>query len=555
MSFLESVLSRDFNVSTADLDKARSFQAKYHGTLEGILVSMGSLSSEMLPAVYSRVLGLPVLQEQDVSDWLPSPEWERQFQLNALLVCGWVPFNVSDEHVVFATTNPLAKDALEILSDLKNDFTVVVCSTEHFNQLKLKVEQLSVPEGVSGLTSVEEARLRELASEAPTVNLLNALVNRAIRMRASDMHVEPSVLGARIRFRIDGVLQEVESIPQRLVLPLVTRLKILSEMDIAERRRPQDGKIEMRVAGSDLDIRVSALPLNDGESVVMRFLRKDAIQYDMAALGISEDVQQQILQDIQTTSGVILLTGPTGSGKTTSLYTFLHRLNQPGVKIITLEDPVEYQLPGINQVQVQSDIGFDFAAGLRSIVRQDPDIIMLGEIRDKETARIAMQSALTGHLVFSTVHTNDAASAYTRLLDLGVEEFLLNAALVSIVAQRLVRHLCLHCAEPMAEGMQNEIQQRYELQGIADRFNGSRLQLKNAKGCEHCNGTGYRGRIAIIEYLRCDEAIRQLPKNENFLSEAKQLNQARGGRDLLQDGLLKVILGQTTIEEVLRVAG
>lgn len=555
MISLESVLTRDFHVSAADLEKARAYQAKYQGTLENILVSMGSLSPELLPAVYARVLDLPVLQEQDVLDWLPQPEWSQQFPLNELLAHGWLPLRVSAEKCLFATTSPLSKDALELLSALDTDFAVTVASTELFSQLKAKIEQLSVPENIAGLTSVEEARLRELASEAPTVNLLNALINRAIRMRASDMHVEPSVRGARVRFRIDGVLQEVETIPERLVLPVVTRLKILSEMDIAERRRPQDGKIEMRVAGAELDIRVSALPLNDGESVVMRFLRKDAIQYDMAALGISDDVQNHILEDIQTTSGVILLTGPTGSGKTTSLYTFLHRLNQPGVKIITLEDPVEYQLPGINQVQVQSDIGFDFAAGLRSIVRQDPDIIMLGEIRDKETARIAMQSALTGHLVFSTVHTNDAASAYTRLLDLGVEEFLLNAALVSIVAQRLVRQLCPHCAEPMSADMQQIIQQQYHLQPLADKFNQCRLQLKNAKGCEHCNGTGYRGRIAIIEYLRCDEAIRQLPKDENFLSKAKQQNTARGGRDLLHDGLLKVIQGLTTIDEVLRVAG
>jgi general secretion pathway protein E len=269
-------------------------------------------------------------------------------------------------------------------------------------------------------------------------------------------------------------------------------------------------------------------------------------------LGISADLDQKILQDLQTTAGVILLTGPTGSGKTTSLYTFLNKLNTPGVKIITLEDPVEYQLDGINQVQVQSDIGFDFAAGLRSIVRQDPDIIMLGEIRDKETAGIAMQSALTGHLVFSTVHTNDAPSAYTRLLDLGVEEFLLNAALVSIVAQRLVRRLCPHCAVP-AEN-QVELEHKYALQALAERFQ-IPLQLKQAKGCEQCNHTGFQGRVAVIEYLRCSDAIKAVPKDQNFIQKARLINKEQGGRTLLEDGLLKAIQGTTTIEEVLRVAG
>lgn len=552
---IESILREHFHVTEADLEKAKAYQLKYHGALENILVSMGSFSPESLPALYAKVLDLPMLQDNDVTDWQPEDSWLRQFAVGELLTYGWLPFNQRNDSVQFAATNPLSKDALEIVTALGVEFSVLVASSELFGQLKLKIEQRSIPEQTTELTSTEEARLRELASEAPTVNLLNALINRAIRMRASDMHVEPSSRGARVRFRIDGVLQEVESIPQRLVLPVVTRLKILSEMDIAERRRPQDGKIEMRVAGAELDIRVSALPLNDGESIVMRFLRKDAIQYDMAALGISEDIQSQILQDIQTTSGVILLTGPTGSGKTTSLYTFLNRLNQPGVKIITLEDPVEYQLAGINQVQVQADIGFDFAAGLRSIVRQDPDIIMLGEIRDKETARIAMQSALTGHLVFSTVHTNDAPSAYTRLLDLGVEEFLLNAALVSIVAQRLVRQLCPHCAVLMSDADSTSVQQKYQLRSLAAQCRQSQLLLKKSVGCEQCNGTGYRGRIAIIEYLRCDDRIRQLPKDENFLLKVKQQSLALGQRDLLQDGLLKVIQGLTTIDEVIRVAG
>jgi general secretion pathway protein E len=367
------------------------------------------------------------------------------------------------------------------------------------------------------------------------------------------MHLEPIQGRYRVRYRIDGVLHEVERLAPKMQMPIVTRLKILSGMDIAEKRRPQDGKIEMKIANQELDIRVSALPLNDGESIVMRFLRKDSIRYDMSVLGLSSDIEAHIKDDIKTTSGVILLTGPTGSGKTTTLYTFLNALNNDDVKIITLEDPVEYKLAGINQVQVNSDIGFDFAAGLRSIVRQDPDIIMLGEIRDKETAQIALQSALTGHLVFSTVHTNDAASAYTRLLDLGVEEFLLNAALVSIVAQRLARKICDGCSEPLPDA--SEMIDKYKLHEFRARFALPEINLRHGSGCSICANTGYKGRLAVTEYLQCDEKIKAMPKDSGFISSAKAYNSSIMRRNLLEDGLYKAVQGLTTIEEVLRVAG
>lgn len=553
MSNLPQLLQQNFSVSVADIEKAAAYQRKYGGPLEQILVSMGSLSSETLPDIYAALLSLPRLNEDNLSDWsLPSAA--TKLPLLPLTDKGWLPFAMQDDVWHFVTIAPLNKDAHEIVTALGLDCRLIVATTEQFNKLVALSQQQHEQGASSGeLTSVEEARLRELASEAPTVNLLNSLITRGLRQRASDMHIEPSGGRGKVRFRIDGVLQDVETIPPALVLPVITRLKILSNMDIAEKRRPQDGKIEMRIGGIDLDIRVSALPLNDGESVVMRFLRKDAIRYDMAVLGIAPDIEQKILQDIQTTAGVVLLTGPTGSGKTTSLYTFLNKLNTPGVKIITLEDPVEYQLDGINQVQVQADIGFDFAAGLRSIVRQDPDIIMLGEIRDKETAAIAMQSALTGHLVFSTVHTNDAPSAYTRLLDLGVEEFLLNAALVSIVAQRLVRRLCEHCAAPAHDAV--ELAERYQLQHYADELNNGKLHLCQAVGCEHCNQSGYKGRVAIIEYLRCSDEIKAIPKDQNFIQLARKANKNQQGRTLLEDGLLKAMQGTTTIAEVLRVAG
>ena len=551
MNPLIPILQQQFQVGASDLEKALSYQRKFGGQLEQILVSMGSFSSESLPALYASLLSLPMLRDAEVADW-ELPEQAYQLNLPSLLEKQWIPYQFVEDKWLFATCSPLNRDVHELLYLSITDFNVVICSLDIMHFLRSKAEQSATPTVTGELSSVEEARLRELALEAPTVNLLNALITRALRQRASDMHVEPSQGRGKVRFRIDGVLQEVETIPAGLLLPVITRLKILSNMDIAEKRRPQDGKIEMRIGGIELDIRVSALPLNDGESVVMRFLRKDAIRYDMNVLGIAPDLEAKILDDLQTTAGVILLTGPTGSGKTTSLYTFLNKLNTPGVKIITLEDPVEYQLDGINQVQVQSDIGFDFAAGLRSIVRQDPDIIMLGEIRDKETAGIAMQSALTGHLVFSTVHTNDAPSAYTRLLDLGVEEFLLNAALVSIVAQRLVRRLCPHCAVPAEH--QHELIRKYNLSAMAKVFD-VKLELKQANGCEHCNHSGFKGRVAIIEYLRCSDAIKAVPKDQNFIQKARLINKEQGARTLLEDGLFKAIQGITTVEEVLRVAG
>jgi general secretion pathway protein E len=287
--------------------------------------------------------------------------------------------------------------------------------------------------------------------------------------------------------------------------------------------------------------------------MVMRFLRKDTLKYDMSTLGLSPDTFMAIKRDLGRTSGVILLTGPTGSGKTTTLYSFLNDINSEDVKIVTLEDPIEYQLPGLNQVHVNPDIGFDFSAGLRSVVRQDPDVIMVGEIRDKETCQIAMQAALTGHLVFSTVHTNDAASAFTRLLDLGVEEFLLNAALISIIAQRLVRKLCAHCAQP-AENSQALITQ-YRLAELAKRFELPSINLQQSNGCDQCSHSGFTGRIAVIEYLACDEHLKTIAKDDQFLANAKAYNRDNGGRDLLEDGLFKAMQGLTTVDEVLRVCG
>ncbi|WP_404401718.1 GspE/PulE family protein [Idiomarina seosinensis] len=554
MSQLTRLLVEKFSVDPIDVEKAQQFQTKNGGRLERILQNMGAFSSENLPPFYSELLGFPLMTLSDVEN-LPTDAaaiaLTQKEQLNTLGVYV-LAMDQSGRPRTCAVSDPLDLKVNEWVAGQPQLVDIHLVTEDADTVLAERYSEQN-EDTTSSLTDIEEDRLRELASEAPVVNLLNALIARALRQGASDMHVEPAGLKGRVRYRIDGVLHEVENIPSSMLLPVITRLKILSNMDIAEKRRPQDGKIQLKVDGKSVDIRVSALPVGEGgESVVMRFLLQESLSYDIKVLGIEPDTEQLLLEDIQTTSGVILLTGPTGSGKTTSLYSFLSRRNSEDVKIITLEDPVEYRLAGINQVAVQSEIGYDFAKALRSVVRQDPDIIMVGEIRDKETANISMQAALTGHLVFSTLHTNDAPTAYTRLLDLGVEEFLINSAVKSIVAQRLVRKLCPECRRPASNT--EEIVNKYKLAKLSEE-RGIIPQVHEANGCEACNNTGYKGRLAIIEYMRCDDDIQALEKDERFLENARRLNRTKGYRNLLQDGFVKALRGDTTIEEVLRVAG
>jgi general secretion pathway protein E len=551
MNTIEQLLQRDFQISDEDISKALSYQEKYGGKLEQILVRLGSLSSEALPALYARLFDLPLLDHELQADksveQLLSPS-----KFAAALTLNIIPLKVDAGCLYCLVKDPTELEVSEFLAALDMPFNAALCPEAQFDALKASLLTSQADVSAASLSSIEEERLREMASEAPTVNLLNTLIAKGLRRRASDMHIEPLGNKGRVRYRIDGVLHDAEILTAAMLLPVVTRLKLLSRMDIAEKRRPQDGKIEMRVDGKMLDIRVSALPLAAGESLVLRFLLQDSLEYDVAKLGIEPDIEHYLMDDIQTTSGVVLLTGPTGSGKTTSLYSFLTRRNEAGIKIITIEDPVEYQLPGVNQVQVQSDIGYTFAKALRSVVRQDPDIIMVGEIRDLETASIALQSSLTGHLVFSTLHTNDAPSAYTRLMDLGVEPFLLAAAVKSVVAQRLVRQLCQHCAAPVQ--FEPSAFAAFNIEKFAPLLQGQ-FQVKKAVGCEHCANTGYTGRIAIVEYLRCDDFVKQHITEQDFISKVRRHNQQQGFRTLLEDGVLKVLKGITTLDEVLRVAG
>jgi general secretion pathway protein E len=389
--------------------------------------------------------------------------------------------------------------------------------------------------------------LRDMASEGPVIRLVNLIITRAIEMRASDIHFEPFENQFRVRYRVDGVLHDVESPPNRLQAAIVSRVKIMAKLNIAERRLPQDGRIMLRVKGKEIDFRVSSVPTIYGESIVLRILDKSSIVLDIEKLGFPEDTLNGFNRLIKRPHGIILVTGPTGSGKTTTLYCALEKINSPDKKIITVEDPVEYQLGGVNQIQVKPSIGLTFANALRSIVRQDPDVILIGEVRDAETAEIAIHSALTGHLVLSTLHTNDAPSAITRLIDMGMEDYLLSSTIIGILAQRLIRIACPHCQfphEPDPAILQ-------EMGGGGEHPKG--WQIIEVKGCEQCAHTGYWGRSGIFEFLEIDDDIRKLILEKKDSSLIKEMARKKGMRTLREDGWLKVKQGMTTVFEVLRV--
>ncbi len=390
-------------------------------------------------------------------------------------------------------------------------------------------------------------RLKDLASEAPVIRLVNVLITRAVETQASDIHIEPFEDRLRVRYRYDGVLHEAESPPRHLAAAITSRIKIMARLDIAERRMPQDGRIKMAVRGQDVDFRVSTIPSLHGETVVLRILDRAAVAFDYARLGLSPAVIRKLGSALELPNGIVLVTGPTGSGKTTTLYTGLLALNAVTRKIITVEDPIEFQLQGINQIQVRSQIGLTFASLLRSILRQDPDVIMVGEIRDGETAQIAVQAALTGHLVLSTLHTNSAAAAVTRLRDMGVEDYLLTAVLRGVMAQRLVRRLCPDCRQEAPAAP--ELVQRF---GLDRRTNSRPIMLSHAAGCPACRQTGYRGRAAIAEFLEMGPEIERLIFSRADHSTIERAAVAGGMETMFDAGLAAALAGETTIEEVTR---
>ncbi|MBF0525535.1 MAG: type II secretion system ATPase GspE [Deltaproteobacteria bacterium] len=410
------------------------------------------------------------------------------------------------------------------------------------------VSQIEDEVTVHGLNDDNIEMLKDMASEAPVIRLVNLIISRAIELAASDIHLEPFEKKFVVRYRIDGVLHDMEAPPKRLQPAVISRIKIMSKLDIAERRLPQDGRIKLRVADNEVDFRVSTIPTLHGESVVMRILDRGSVVLDLRRLGFPGDTYTVFEEMINKPYGMILVTGPTGSGKTTTLYAALEKINTPERKIITVEDPVEYQMTGVNQIQVKPSIGLTFSSGLRSIVRQDPDIILIGEIRDAETAEIAIQSALTGHLVFSTIHTNDAAGAVSRLLEMKVEDYLLSSALLGVMAQRLIRVLCPVCKKPARV----EPQLLKEL-GLINAEDIAQATIFEAVGCDMCAYTGYRGRSGIYELMLVDDEIRDLILARSPSNTIKKASVAKGMRTLRMDGWDKVKRGMSTVAEVLRV--
>jgi general secretion pathway protein E/type IV pilus assembly protein PilB len=490
-----------------------------------------------------------VAVEKEVVDLVPA-KVARRYHV--------VPLYKTDHSLTVALGDPFDVDTLDSLRYvLKTNVEGVVALPEEIDiALDRYYPRVSedmadmmtkMGEGADSASGAAAGEEEAADNDEPIIKLVNLIILEAFRRRASDIHLEPLERKFRVRYRIDGVLQEVESPPRRLQSAIISRVKIMANMSIAEKRQPQDGRIQIRVLDRDLDLRVSVLPANHGETVVMRILDKTSVLLGMSQLGFFSDDQQTFERLLALSDGIILVTGPTGSGKTTTLYACLHTMNKPDRKIITVEDPVEYVLSGVNQVQVRADIGMTFGAALRSILRQAPNIIMIGEIRDLETAEIAVNASLTGHLVFSTLHTNDAPSAVTRLVDIGVKPFLVASSVRAILAQRLVRRICPKCKEEHTP-TEGEIQL---LGSAAAQISG--VQLYRGKGCADCSGTGYRGRMGIYEIFVLDDVVRHMINDQVSASELRAQARRLGMRTLREDGLRKAVAGTTTLEEVFAV--
>ncbi len=550
---LVEALLADGKLERQGLDRARRLGEGRGETLHRILSKLGLVSERDMAEVLAKVLGLSLVREAD----LPAAPL-LDGKLGARFLKRWqvVPLAQSDEALTVAMADPLdqyAHDALRLIA--KSELRISVAEP---SLIERAIERLYGEE--AGDRGVEEVgldnddmeldveRLKDLASEAPVVRLVNQMITRAVDLRASDIHMEAFENSLRLRYRVDGVLQETDPPPNRLRAAIVSRIKIMAKLNIAERRLPQDGRIKLAIRGKPIDLRISIVPAMHGEGVVMRILDRESVSLDFAALGITGASLARLEEVLERPNGIYLVTGPTGSGKTTTLYAALSRLNSPDKKLLTVEDPVEYQLDGVNQVQVKPSIGLTFAHSLRAFLRQDPDILMIGEIRDKETAEIAVQAALTGHLVLSTLHTNDAAGSLTRLLDMGVDDYLLTSTVIAVSAQRLVRTLCPHCREP-----QEALPELVEQLGLRRYSRDERITLYHPRGCERCEQRGFQGRTSVIETLVMSDRVRQLVLRQAEVKDLLRAAVEDGMQTMYEDGMTKAIQGVTTVEEVLRV--
>ncbi len=524
-----------------------------HEPIGAILVKLGFVTERDVAQCLAQQLELPLIEMKEFPDEIPRDERisPRFMQENKTLLLA-----EEDDQLTIVMADPLNRyviDALRLLTGKQVTLCIGIASDieqalEQYSQASQDNDSSTDARDDSASYIGDVEHLKELASEAPVIKLVNLIINRAAESGASDIHIEPFEHQLKVRYRIDGLLREADTPPTGSTAAVVSRVKIMANMNIAERRLPQDGRFKVRARGNVIDLRVSTVPTLHGESVVLRLLQRNDVALNFGPLGFSEELEQRMYRILAMPHGILLVTGPTGSGKTTTLYAALKHLNTPERKILTVEDPVEYNIEGVNQIQTKPQIGLTFANALRSIVRQDPDVIMIGEMRDEETAKIAVESALTGHLVLSTLHTNNAAGSITRLLDMGVEEYLLTSTVNAVMAQRLVRTLCPHCRE--AYTPRPDVVERWRLRQLADS---SDITLYRATGCDHCSGTGYAGRSAIIELLEMTDTLRQMIFDHADAGMIMKAAMETGMRSMFDDGLLKAIAGVTSIEEVLRV--
>ncbi len=552
--FTEILLKRQI-LGPDQLGEARSLQQQTGAKLQDTLVKLGYATSEQIMSAIAEFHGLQFIDLSEVT--IPPAVVEL------------VPESVARENIIL----PLAQEngSLKIIMSDPSDFDtvqklqfilnkdiqpvlapreqIVEAINRHYGQTETESVDSMLAEftdtAIDFTETEQTSSLLEEGGDAPVVKLVNLIIQEAVSLRASDIHIEPFVDRVRIRYRIDGMLVERDSPPRRLLAPMLSRIKIMASIDIAEKRRPQDGRIKMNFNGKHYDLRLSILPTTNGQSAVMRILDRGSIQLNIKDLGFGDEDYGRFQQIIKRPNGIFLVTGPTGSGKTTTLYAALNELNRPDRKIITAEDPVEYYLPGINQVEVKHHIGLDFQRIIRAMLRQAPNIILVGEIRDNETAEMAIQASLTGHLVFSTLHTNDAPSAITRLVDMGVQPFLVASSIIAIMAQRLVRVVCPKCKAP---------DQPSEAELAAAGLTPEVLRTANfqrGRGCSHCNHTGYRGRLGIFELLRMSSAMREMTFRREPTQAIRRQARLMGMRTLLEDGIQKAVKGISTLEEVL----
>ena len=552
---LGALLAERGKLDKAGLERVRRLRGETGRRLDAILTGLGLVGERDIAAALSDFLDIPLARPEDYP-LAPVPDGE--LSVDFLQQRRIVPLEDRPEALVVAMADPLDDFSIKAIA-LKANKPVetriaVPSDIEKAFERLYGTGKSAIEEIVESLdsdlddTAADAEQLKDLASEAPVIRLVSLLITDSVERRASDIHIEPFENRLRVRYRIDGVMHEVASHPSRLRFAVISRIKIMAKLNIAERRLPQDGRIKLSVRGKEVDLRVSTVPIHHGESVVLRILDKSAVALDFIELGFDSGTLATFSDLLARPNGIVLVTGPTGSGKTTTLYTALADMNSPARKILTVEDPIEFQLDGINQIAVKPQIGLGFADILRSILRQDPDIIMVGEIRDLETAQIAVQAALTGHLVLSTLHTNSAAATVTRLLEMGVEGYFLNSTLLGVLAQRLVRRLCEHCRK--AYDVDPELARQLRLERVRPD---SPAMLYRAEGCEKCEGTGYRGRLCIAEALVVDSAIQSLIVRN---AEEREIHQAAidgGMQTLYESGLRKALEGLTSIEEVLRV--